>query len=232
MKGRDLIAASVGAVVATALAGTVAWAAIPDAGGVVHTCYSKGQGTWRPIDFPAESCRAGETQLDVNQKGVKGDTGPQGPEGPPGPKGDKGDQGIQGLQGIQGPKGDQGQQGLQGDKGDQGIQGPKGDQGVQGPKGDPGSQGPAGPGGVSGWEIVSIRPQVGPFSFGGGVATCPAGKVVIGGGVDSDEILDNDYYSIVESHPYGNNGWRGTVGNTDLANSAFPRIYAICAAVS
>lgn len=208
MSRRDVIVAAAGAVVATALAGSVAWAAIPDAGLVIHTCYSKAQGTWRPIDYPTETCRGGETQLDFNQKGLKGDTGLQGPPGPKGDKGDKGDQGIQGL------KGDQGE------KGDQGIQGPKGD------------TGPAGPGGVSGWEIVSVRPQVGPFSFGGGVATCPAGKVVIGGGVDSDEIADTDYYSIVESHPYGSNAWRGTVGNTDLANSAFPRIYAICAAVS
>lgn len=119
MKGRDLIAAAVGAVVATALAGTVAWAAIPDAGGVIHTCYSKSQGTWRPIDFASEKCKAGETQLDFNQQGIKGDIGPQGL------KGDKGDPGIQGLQGAKGDKGDAGPAGPSGVSGYQIVKGPE-----------------------------------------------------------------------------------------------------------
>jgi len=43
---------------------------------VIHTCYSQSTGTWRPIDYPTVKCKAGETQLDFNQKGVKGDAGP------------------------------------------------------------------------------------------------------------------------------------------------------------
>ena len=96
---------------AAALFGGVAWAAIPDSSGVIHTCYSQSTGTWRPIDYPTQKCKSGETQLDLNQKGPKGDTGPAGP------KGDKGDQGVKGDTGPAGPKGDPGPQGPKGDAG-------------------------------------------------------------------------------------------------------------------
>jgi hypothetical protein len=97
MRRSSLLSALIGAVVATVFAGSVAWATIPDAGLVIHTCYSQSTGTWRPIDYPTVKCKGGETLLDVNQKGVKGDTGLQ---GPPGPKGDKGDTGPQGPSGA------------------------------------------------------------------------------------------------------------------------------------
>ncbi len=74
----------------TALAG-IAYASIPDGGGVVHTCY--GNNSWRPIDYPKEQCKANETALNLNQ------TGPQGPQGQQGP---------QGIQGVQGPQGNPG----------------------------------------------------------------------------------------------------------------------------
>ena len=93
---------------AAALFGGVAWAAIPDSSGVIHTCYSQSTGTWRPIDYPTQKCKSGETQLDLNQKGPKVDTGPAGPKGDPGVKGDTG---------PAGPKGDSGPQGLKGDAG-------------------------------------------------------------------------------------------------------------------
>lgn len=56
------------AVVVLALTGGVALAVIPDSGGVVHTCFSKAKGTFRPIDFPAERCRHNETMLDLYSK--------------------------------------------------------------------------------------------------------------------------------------------------------------------
>lgn len=100
--------------VAAALFGGVAWAAIPDTAGVIHTCYSQSTGTWRPIDYPTQKCKSGETQLDLNQKGSKGDTGTPGPAGPPGPKGDTGATGATGPAGAKGEKGDPGNLALAG----------------------------------------------------------------------------------------------------------------------
>lgn len=81
-------------IVGALVVGGIAYANIPDAGGVIHGCYKKSspnQGTLRVIDTEkAQTCQSSETQLNWSQ------TGPQGP------------QGIQGLQGIQGPKGDTG----------------------------------------------------------------------------------------------------------------------------
>jgi hypothetical protein len=75
------------AVIAVA-ATSAAFASIPDSNGVIHTCFSQSQGTWRPIDPDAgQKCKSGDKQLDVNQKGVKGDIGPQGPAGPAGKDG-------------------------------------------------------------------------------------------------------------------------------------------------
>jgi hypothetical protein len=117
-------------VVAAAIFGGVAWASIPDSSGVIHTCYSQSTGTWRPIDYPTQRCKSGETQLDLNQKGAKGDKGDAGATGPSGPAGPKGDKGDPGSKGDTGPAGS---------KGDAGPAGPKGDPGPQGPKGDAGS---------------------------------------------------------------------------------------------
>lgn len=124
LTGRGVLA---GVLAAAAISGGVAWAAIPDSGGVIHTCYSQSTGTWRPIDHPTQKCKSGETQLDLNQKGTKGDTGAAGPAGSPGPKGDKGEPGAPGATGPAGSTGD---------KGDPGA---KGDTGAAGPKGEPGN---------------------------------------------------------------------------------------------
>ena len=61
-------------------AAQVAYATIPDSGGVIHGCYDAGNGTLRVIDTEAgEACRPQEMALSWNQRG------PQGPEGPRGP---------------------------------------------------------------------------------------------------------------------------------------------------
>jgi hypothetical protein len=167
---RWVLAAGVIAALAVA---AVAYASIPDGGGVIHGCYSasgsKAQnGTpLNILDSGSAACSKGQTEVTWNQvgphgppgpQGPKGDTGPQGPKGdtgPQGPKGDTGPQGPKGDTGPQGPKGDTGPQGLKGDpgpqgpKGDTGPQGPKGDTGPQGPKGDTGPQGPKGDTGQS-----------------------------------------------------------------------------------
>ena len=80
MKGKALIViAVVGGLV---LAGSVAYAAIPDGGGVIHGCYLKAVGTLRVIDSPGQHCLNGlETPLNWSQTGAEGPSGPTGPAG-------------------------------------------------------------------------------------------------------------------------------------------------------
>jgi hypothetical protein len=152
-----------------ALAGGVAYATIPDAGGMIHGCYGKDNGRLRVIDTALgggaqdengqnngqngselAACTENEAALNWNQVGPKGDTGPTGPAGPQGPKGDTGAAGPAGPAGPQGPKGDTGPAGAQGPKGDTGAAGPAGPAGPPGPKGDTGATGPPGPAGPAG----------------------------------------------------------------------------------
>src|SRR5438045_1105038 len=99
---KKLVALLVG-LTAAALAGGVAYATIPDSAGVIHTCYSKATGTWRPIDYPSEKCKSGETQLDFNQRGPEGPAGPQGATGAQGLAGPVGPAGSAGPAGPAGP---------------------------------------------------------------------------------------------------------------------------------
>ena len=134
MRKRDLVAAAAGAVAATALAGGVAWAAIPGDGNVYTACMLKNVGTVRLIDksLPPSNlmsrCKpALETEISWNQQGPQGIQGPgKGDVGPTGQPGPQGERGLQGEQGIQGPKGDKG------DQGEQGLQGPPGSGGGSG----------------------------------------------------------------------------------------------------
>jgi hypothetical protein len=106
-------AAGAGAVVVLGAGAAAVSAAIPDGQGVIHSCYSNGQGHMRVVDS-TEECRPNESSLAFNQKGPKGDQGPIGPVGPAGPTG------ATGAVGPAGPKGDKG------DQGDPGPQGPAG----------------------------------------------------------------------------------------------------------
>jgi hypothetical protein len=100
--------------------------------------------------------------------------------------------------------------------------------GPQGPKGDPGPQGPKGdPGGFSGYEIVT---DVDTLLSGGGlhvVATCPAGKKVLGGGYSSSSNLATE-----RSHPINDGtAWDIFVNDPDNSSQGVA-VYAICANVS
>lgn len=99
--GRRRSPAAAAVALATAvMAGGVAWATIPDQGGVIHGCYQKNNGQLRVVDSGAgPGCTPAETALQWNQ------TGPQGPQGPPGPQGASGPQGIAGPTGPTGPAG-------------------------------------------------------------------------------------------------------------------------------
>lgn len=82
-----------------------------------------------------------------------------------------------GLAGPAGPKGEPGSPGPTGPKGDPGQPGPQGVQGVQGERG---------PAGFSGYEQVTVEEHsnVAMSIYTDATATCPTGKVVVGGGAE------------------------------------------------
>lgn len=97
---------------------------------------------------------------------------------------------------------------LRGQQGDQGPQGPKGDPGPQGPKGDPGPQGPQGDPGISAYEVVQDNNILAGFQVSRSFSTsCPAGKKVLGGGVQTF----NKNVRVIASTPTGDNGWTTNV---------------------
>ena len=95
-----------------ALAGGVAYATIPDGGGVIHACYDKQSGQARIFDPAGGAIKGcGKTESDVswNQTGPQGPAGPTGAPGTPGQqglKGDKGDTGNLALAGQSCPSGE------------------------------------------------------------------------------------------------------------------------------
>jgi len=107
-------AALAGAAVAALVAGGVIFAAIPDANGLVHACYStngakaKGGTSLSIIDSASATCANGQQEVDWNQTGPQGATGPQGPKGDTGAQGSKGDTGDTGQQGLAGVDGKDG----------------------------------------------------------------------------------------------------------------------------
>ena len=91
--------------VAGLAAGGIAYATIPDSGGVFHACVKDANGNVRLIDAgsPGEAgqCRANETAVSWSQTGptgAQGATGPQGPTGSTGATGQTGPAGVTGLQ--------------------------------------------------------------------------------------------------------------------------------------
>jgi hypothetical protein len=83
------------------LAGGIAYATVPDSGGVIHTCFKQidatklGGASLSVVDSESgATCKVGETALTFDQ---------QGPPGPQGLQGDPGTPGAQGPQGDPGP---------------------------------------------------------------------------------------------------------------------------------
>jgi len=105
-----------GAALAALATAALAYATIPDSGGVIHGCYTP-SGVMRVIDADTSNCNPGEKALEWNQ------TGPQAPQGPTGPSGTTGPAGPQGDPGPTGPKGDPGPAGPQGPPGPEGPSG-------------------------------------------------------------------------------------------------------------
>ena len=169
---------------ALALAGGLAYAAIPDGNGTIHACVSGGQGQVRIIDPAHEACRANETAISWSQ------TGPQGLQGATGPQGQKGDTGSTGPTGPTGP---------------QGLQGATG---PQGPKGDTGSQGPAG--GLDHVQVVHVTATASSSGFATALINCPAGTTLTGGGAGVLGLVgDANGFGprITASEPFNANQW-------------------------
>jgi hypothetical protein len=221
MRG-NLVAAAVGALAATVVAGGIAVAAIPGDEGVIQACYMKTSGNLRVIDPSlGKTCHpTKELALSWNQAGIKGDPGPAGADGP---KGDKGDPGADGATGPAGSEGA---------KGETGATGPPGPQGIPGPVGPAGQPGPAG---VPGYQVVVEHGSILPQSGQGFRATCPHGKVVIGGGAYPDdqhffELNDNIHLGAPERlfNETVYRAWRVWAENPHLLHSRELDVYAIC----
>jgi len=108
----------------------------------------------------------------------------------------------------------------------QGPKGDKGDKGDKGEKGDTGLRGPEGPPGLAAVEVVSVSQTVAPMTFGGLVASCPAGKTAIGGGVNTSTASAPITTSRPEGTGWGGRGYNGSGSNITVAT------YAVCAKAS
>src|SRR5882757_8823735 len=117
------VAVLVGAgVAALAVAGAVAYAAVPDSAGAIHGCYNKLFGSLRVIDTDRNArCLPGESAITWNQTGPQGPAGAPGPSGPSGPAGPTGTNGTNGTNGPVGPTGAPGETGPQGPAGPPGV---------------------------------------------------------------------------------------------------------------
>jgi Collagen triple helix repeat (20 copies) len=119
-----------------------------------------------------------------------------------------------------GPQGPQGPQGLQGPKGDSG---PTGQQGLQGERGLPG---------LSGYEQVTVDKQTNPnvSIFTAATATCPTGKVAVGGG---GEILEptraGPNVALDASRPTSPSTWMAEAHGFNPGFNWTLRVTAICA---
>jgi hypothetical protein len=87
-----------GAAAIFVVAAGVAWAAIPDSGGVINGCYGNQSGNLRVVDLEADACHNAETPISWNQHGPPGPQGPAGLQGPAGEPGPRGEPGVSGWE--------------------------------------------------------------------------------------------------------------------------------------
>ncbi len=131
-----------------------------------------------------------------------------------------------------------GETGPKGDKGDTGEQGPQGPQGIQGEKGEKGDPGAAGGGSSSGATrvegvVVSSEPDATTSSQVVATATCPDGKVLLGGGAlaKSSTGTQDGRALLSASYPSDTSTWTaiGTV-RTNLSGGVAMTVqaFALC----
>ena len=250
-----VVAAVTGVVVTTQVAGAASQPKIPSPLGVYTGCYSVPTGALRLVPASVR-CKRGERRVRWNQigrrgaDGATGATGPQGQQGaagPQGPTGSKGDTGAQGPPGATGPAGPAGLAGPigplgpigpAGPAGPIGPSGPIGPAGPAGPAGPIGSIGPAGPAGPSGSQLVTGTPVTSAANAARNTlvtatATCPAGKVLLGGGaVITTTVAQKERALLVSSYPSSTTVWTaiGVVGIAALGagNTMTVTAYALC----
>jgi hypothetical protein len=188
---------------------------------------------------PAGAPGAGGPKGDAGATGAVGAVGPQGQQGPKGEKGDVGT-GLK-IVGTVATQQDLPASGTTGDgylvAGDLYIWtgsawtnagpvlGPKGDTGATGATGPQGPQGPKGdPGGLNGYVVVVTNPlTLDPNTEDTGTASCPTGKVAVGGGV---KVADPTELYMIESYPNADgSGWNGTAAA--FVSTTFT-VYAVC----
>jgi hypothetical protein len=125
--------------------------------------------------------------------------------------------------------------GVRGPQGPAGPQGPQGAAGPVGPMGPVGPQGPQGPPGtsaISGYEVVENTGGISyseALSGASRVASCSAGKKVLGGG-----CIATWQFQLYSNRPYdANNSWQCSwhYDNPQISGSASYHVYPICATV-
>jgi len=210
---------------------------IPNTAGVYAACYRVGTGALRMIST-SRRCRAIEQRVTWNRRGP---IGPQGSPGTPGAVGSVGQPGATGPVGSPGPAG------AAGPAGPVGATGPAGDTGETGPagpSGEPGSAGPAGAAGATGPPGPSDSPVLAPASSTSAagansgtvvsaVATCPAGKKILGGGgsYSVSNAAQTNRVVVVGSYPSAGDAWTVTVRvNQNLGGTVTATVsaYAVC----
>jgi hypothetical protein len=101
-------------VAATVAVGGAAYASIPDAGGVIHGCYTASSGNLQLATSATAGCHPGQSAISWNQTGPQGPQGSQGIQGPPGLPGTDGTNGAVGAAGSTGQQGSPGLNGVSG----------------------------------------------------------------------------------------------------------------------
>jgi Collagen triple helix repeat (20 copies) len=222
---------------------------IPNAAGVYSGCYQVASGALRLVPGTVR-CRGSERRVRWSQRGPKGPAGAEGPQGQPGAQGlqgaqgPSGSQGVRGSTGLQGPIGPAGPQGPQGEQGEPGPAGPQGDPGPQGDQGDPGPQGPPGaPGpqgdpGPAGAQLVTGTPVTSAANAARNTtvtatATCPAGKVALGGGaLVTTTATAKERALLTASYPSAANTWTAVgvvaIGALGSGKTMTVTAYALC----
>ena len=229
---RRRLAVAVAVLVALGLAGSIAYAAIPDAG-TIHGCYANNNGSLRVID-PANpsnaACKSNETVLDWSQSGPAGATGPTGPSGPPGAIGATGANGGNGATGVTGATGANGATGAAGATGPNGATGAIG---ATGPTGASGATGPAGS--LDTTQIVSQPVDVPPHVVSPAVhqdAICPAGMIAVSGGYFISNLDPNAPPGALISWRPSQDRWQVFFYNPSTTVTVSAQTIAYCASSS
>jgi hypothetical protein len=114
--------------------------------------------------------------------------------------------------------------GATGPQGESGPPGPPGSTGEPGPQGIPGSPGPPGRDGFLGYERVSVVRSLDPLEVATVHVACPAGKIVLGGGLQTE----GEGATILESFPSRATRWTLRLRNgVNAAQSV--TAWAVCA---